>query len=102
MLLHPFAPHVTEELWERLGHADHLVFHPWPSADPAALTSDEVQLVVQVNGKLRGRVTVATSATEDEVRAAALADAKVQPFLEGKSVVKVVVVPGRLVNVVVR
>ncbi|MBK7975663.1 MAG: leucine--tRNA ligase [Deltaproteobacteria bacterium] len=102
VLLHPFAPHVTEELWERLGHADHLVFHPWPSADPAALTSDEVQLVVQVNGKLRGRVTVATSATEDEVRAAALADAKVQPFLEGKSVVKVVVVPGRLVNVVVR
>ena len=102
VLLHPFAPHVTEELWERLGHGDHLVFHPWPSVDPAALVSDEVLLVVQVNGKLRGRVTVPASAGEDEVRAAALADPKVLPFVEGKSVVKVVVVPGRLVNVVVK
>ncbi|MFN7952546.1 MAG: leucine--tRNA ligase [bacterium] len=101
-LLHPFAPHMTEELWQRLGASAGLVFQRWPEADARALASDVVLLVVQVNGKLRGRITVAASASEEDVRAAALADPKVVPFVEGKSIQKVVVVPGRLVNVVVR
>ena len=82
--------------------AESLFRQPWPVADPAALTRDEVVIVVQVDGRVRGRLTVEAGAAEGEVRARALADDKVRPWLDGRQVANVVVVPGRLVNVVTR
>jgi leucyl-tRNA synthetase len=99
--LSPIAPHVTHVLWGELGHADALIDHPWPEADPQALVQDSIEIVVQVNGKLRGRVQVDAGADESDVRAAALADGNVQRWIEGKPVRKVIVVPRKLVNVVV-
>ena len=101
-LLNPYVPHITEELWRELGHSGHLCDQAWPTADPAALVREEITLVVQVNGKLRSRLTVPADAGTAQLEAAALADPKVQGFLEGRSVVRVIVVPGRLVNIVVR
>lgn len=101
LLLAPFVPHIAEELWECLGHQDGLESAGWPDFDPAAAVEDELLIVVQVNGKLRGKITAASSSTEDEVKAAALADDKVKSFTEGKSVKKVIYVPGKLVNIVV-
>ncbi|MBC7354630.1 MAG: leucine--tRNA ligase [Desulfomicrobiaceae bacterium] len=101
-VLSPFAPHVSEELWQRLGSTTMLAQTPWPTYDPAALELDEITVVVQVNGKLRGQVTASASASEDELRTLALADPNVARHLEGKTVVKVIVVPKKLVNVVVR
>jgi leucyl-tRNA synthetase len=101
-LLGPAAPHLAEELWAVLGHEESLVATGWPVADPAALVRDEVELVVQVDGRVRGRVTVETGAGEPEIRALALADGRVQPWLAGRAVARVVVVPGRLVNIVTR
>jgi len=102
LLLGPVSPHLAEELWAGLGHAESLFRQPWPVADPAALTRDEVVIVVQVDGRVRGRLTVEAGAAEGEVRARALADDKVRPWLDGRQVANVVVVPGRLVNVVTR
>ena len=101
LLLAPIVPHLCHELWGQLGHTDALIHAPWPSVDEAALEQDTVELVVQVNGKLRGRVEVAASAERDAIEAAALADANVQRFIADKAVRKVIVVPGRLVNIVV-
>jgi leucyl-tRNA synthetase len=101
-LLNPFTPHICEELWARLGHATSLVREAWPSFDAAAAREDEVELAVQVNGKVRGRVTVAREAREDEIRARALAEPRVAEHLQGKEIVKFVVVPLRLVSMVVR
>jgi leucyl-tRNA synthetase len=101
-LLNPFTPHVCEELWARLGHATSLVREAWPAFDAAAAREDEVELAVQVNGKVRGRITVAREAREDEIRGLALAEPRVAEHLQGKEMVKFVVVPGRLVSVVVR
>ncbi|MGH8186233.1 MAG: class I tRNA ligase family protein, partial [Steroidobacteraceae bacterium] len=100
-MLSPIAPHVTHVLWRELGHADALIDHPWPKADPLALVQDSIEIVVQVNGKLRGRVQVDAGANESDVRAAALADDNVQRWIEGKPVRKVIVVPRKLVIVVV-
>jgi leucyl-tRNA synthetase len=99
-LLAPFVPHIAEELWISLGHQAPLEASGWPIWDEAALVEDEILIVVQVNGKVRGKITVPADADEEFVRTAALDDENVQRFLEGKSVRKVVVVPGRLVSVV--
>jgi leucyl-tRNA synthetase len=101
-LLNPFAPHVTEELWERLGHGEMLALSRWPEADPALVKAERITLVVQVNGKVRGKLDVAADASEAELVAAARSDAKVSAHLAGKDVVKTVTVPGRIVNFVVR
>jgi len=101
LLLAPFVPHVAEELWEGLGHAGGIGTASWPAWDEAALVEDEVTIVVQVNGKLRGKVSVAAGAGEDEMRAAALADVKVLAHTEGKTVRKIIYVPGKLLNIVV-
>lgn len=101
LLLAPFVPHVTEELWQRLGNTTPLSRTAWPSYDRDAVVDEEVLVVVQVNGKLRSRVTVPAGTGEEELKASALADEKVLPFLEGKQVRKVVCVPGKLVNIVV-
>ncbi|MFK4765834.1 leucine--tRNA ligase [Desulfobaculum sp. SPO524] len=100
-LLSPVAPHVCEELWQQMGYTTHLAVQPWPEHDEKALARDEVTVVVQVNGKLRGRLTVSTSAPKDEVEKAALAEQNVAKHIEGKTVRKVIVVPGKLVNIVV-
>ncbi len=101
LMLSPIVPHICHRLWHVLGHAGAIIDQPWPQPDPAALVAATVGIVVQVNGKVRGRVTVATGASEAEVRAAALADDNVQRFVAGQPVRKVIVVPGKLVNVVV-
>ena len=101
-LLHPFAPHITEELWEALGNERFLLTAAWPVADPALMQEDVVTIVVQVNGKLRGQVEVPHPPVEERVLAAVKGNANVQRWVEGKQVVKTVYVPGKLVNVVVR
>ncbi|ORV40091.1 leucine--tRNA ligase [Mycobacterium conspicuum] len=101
LMVAPLAPHLAEELWLRLGHTTALAHGPFPEADPAYLVDDTVEYPVQVNGKVRGRVTVAADADDDAVKAAALADEKVQAFLAGAEPRKVIVVAGRLVNLVV-
>ncbi|EHJ48703.1 leucyl-tRNA synthetase [Solidesulfovibrio carbinoliphilus subsp. oakridgensis] len=100
-VLSPIAPHICEELWQQIGHAKLLLNEPWPRHDPAALVTDEVEVVVQVNGKLRGKLTVPRDADKAALEQAALADANVAKHIEGKTVRKVIVVPGKLVNVVV-
>jgi len=100
-LLAPFVPHFAEELWTELGHAGSLEQAGWPGYDSAATVDEELTVVIQVNGKLRSKLTVAPDAQEDAVKSAALSDDKVQPFLEGKSVKKVIYVPGKLINIVV-
>ena len=102
LCLAPFAPHLGEELWQFLGHADTLAYEPWPKFDPAALVEDEIEIPVQVLGKLRGRIRVPVAATPAEMEAAAKANADVAKFLEGKTIVKVIAVPKRMVNFVVR
>ncbi|MGD1256052.1 leucine--tRNA ligase [Mycobacterium seoulense] len=101
LMLAPLAPHMAEELWLRLGHTTSLAHGPFPQADPAYLVDDSVEYPVQVNGKVRGRVVVAADADQDTLKAAALSDEKVQAFLAGANPRKVIVVPGRLVNLVV-
>ena len=100
--LAPFAPHLGEELWAFLGHAETITYEPWPKFDAAALVEDEIEIPVQVLGKLRGRIRIPVAATPAEMEAAAKANADVQRFLEGKTIVKVITVPKRLVNFVVR
>ena len=101
LVLAPIVPHVCHALWQALGHERALVDEPWPKVDPAALTQDTISLVVQVNGKLRGHITVAVGADEAAVRSAALADEAVCRYVADKPVRRVIVVPGKLVNVVV-
>jgi leucyl-tRNA synthetase len=101
LLLAPFVPHFAAELWEALGHEELMEITGWPEFDPDAAVDEELLIVVQVNGKLRGRLTVPTSASEEEVRQAALEDDRLQGYLEGKTVRKLIYVPGKLVNIVV-
>ncbi len=100
LMLQPITPHLSHSLWQSLGRSGAAVDQPWPVVDEAALVRDQVELVLQVNGKLRGRLSMAADAPEADIREAALADANVQRFIEGQTVRKVIVVPGRLVNVV--
>jgi leucyl-tRNA synthetase len=99
--LAPICPHICHELWLALGHAEPVIDARWPEPDAAALKADTVTLIVQVNGKLRGRIEVPADAGNDAVAEAALADANVQKFIAGAPIKKRVVVPGKLVNFVV-
>jgi leucyl-tRNA synthetase len=101
-LLAPFAPHLAEELWEQLGHRESVFRASWPVAEPAALEREAVQVVVQVDGRVRTRLVVPPEIAEDRLRTEALADEKVRPWLKAREVARVVVVPGRLVNIVTR
>jgi leucyl-tRNA synthetase len=100
-LIHPFAPHLGAEVWERLS-GGRVWEEPWPEPDPALLASDTVTLVVQVNGKLRDRIEAAADAPEEELLRLARESERVSRYLDGKEVVKEVVVPGKLVNLVIR
>jgi leucyl-tRNA synthetase len=101
-LLSPFAPHIAEELWNVLGHPQTLAYEPWPTYDPALLVEDSVEVPVQFNGKLRSKIVVPANSDAAALEAAARADEQVQKNLEGKTIVKVVAVPGRMVNFVVK
>jgi leucyl-tRNA synthetase len=103
LLLAPMAPHVCEELWrDVLGHSETVVFGPWPAWDEALAREDEVVLVVQVDGKVRDRVSVSADADEERSREAAMASVRVRRSIEGREVARVVVRPPRLVNIVTR
>ncbi|MDE2091581.1 MAG: leucine--tRNA ligase [Gammaproteobacteria bacterium] len=101
LLLAPMTPHICETLWRELGHEQSVMTVPWPRIDDAALVRDHIELVVQVNGKLRGRISVPVDAERAQLEQAALSEANVQKYVEGKAVKKVIIVPGKLVNVVV-
>jgi leucyl-tRNA synthetase len=101
VLLAPFVPHIANELWEALGHAGGLDRHPWPAVDRTALKADRVELVVQVNGRVRARVDVAAGASEAEIVDTVLANDRVRAFLAARAVKRTIVVPGRVVNLVV-
>jgi leucyl-tRNA synthetase len=102
LMLAPFAPHLAAELWEQIGHRDVVLRHPWPKFDEALAREDEIEVPVQINGKLRTVIKVAIGAPREALETAARADEKVQAALAGKSVAKVVAVPGKLINFVVR
>ena len=102
LLLAPITPHVCHKLWQLLGEEQPIIDAPWPEVDQAALARDEIEMVVQVNGKVRGRITVAIDADKESVQALALADENVQKFTDGKNIAKVIVVPKKLVSVVVK
>jgi leucyl-tRNA synthetase len=103
--LYPVAPHITHTLWNELAYAEQfgseIIDAPWPQADEAALVMDEIELVVQVNGKLRASIRVPATADKAAIEQAAIGDANVQKFVAGQAVKRVIVVPGKLVNVVV-
>ncbi len=100
-MISPFAPHMAQALWAAMGHSTILCDEMWPKVDPAALIQDEIEMVVQVNGKLRAKLSVAADASKAEIEALALADENVQKFVADKTIRKVIVVPNRLINVVV-
>ena len=101
-LLSPVAPHICEEIWERLGGEGTICQQSWPAYDPALCVEDEVEIPVQVNGKVRARMTVSRSAAQDEIRDKALAEPRVAESMAGKTMVKCIVVPGKIVNIVVK
>jgi leucyl-tRNA synthetase len=98
--LSPFAPHLAEELWARLGHTDTIAYAPWPSVDEAMLRDESIEMPVQISGKVRGKITVPTSADAKAIEELALQDEKVAQMFEGKTVRKVIVVPGKIINIV--
>jgi leucyl-tRNA synthetase len=102
LMLAPFVPHLAEELWERLGRTGGVVAAGWPTFDPNVARAEEVEIPVQVNGKVRGRVIVAQDASDANIEVAARAAPQIQPHLRDGDVVKVIVARGRLVNIVVR
>ena len=102
LMLSPLAPHISEELWQLLGHSESLAYAPWPVCDEAMTVDDTIEVPVQVNGKVRSKVSVAADAAKDDMLDAAKSDPKIAEALSGKQVVKEIVVPGRLVNLVVK
>jgi leucyl-tRNA synthetase len=101
LILAPFAPHIAEELWEKLGHTDTLAYEPWPEYDKELIKEKEIELAVQVNGKIKDRIVVAAEADEEQIKQQALASEKVIAAMAGKSPKKIIVIKSRLVNIVV-
>lgn len=100
LVLAPFVPHLAEELWRRLGHAGSLAYEPWPAHDPAMLVDSHIEIPIQIMGKVRGHITVPVGTDAKAIEAAALAEPRVKAFTEGKTIRKVIVVPGKMVNIV--
>lgn len=100
LLLSPFVPHISEELWQVMGYNESIIKHPWPSYDPNAIQEDEILIVIQINGKLRDRMIVPASFGEDEIKVSALNSERVRKFIQGKEIKKIIVVPNKLVNIV--
>jgi leucyl-tRNA synthetase len=101
VLLAPFAPHITEEMWRMIGHEDSVHQQSWPKYDAAALVLDEVEIVVQINGKVRDKMVIPANLTKQEMETLATENEKIKELVEGKTVRKVIAVPGKLVNIVV-
>ena len=99
-ILHPFAPHITDELWERLGNEGSLFTQSWAEVDEEALFEETVTMVVQVNGRVRGRIVVPVGADEEFIKQQALQEPNVRAHLEGKQIKRIIVVPGKIVNIV--
>jgi leucyl-tRNA synthetase len=102
LMLAPFAPYLSQEIWEELGREGPVFRQPWPSFDSELAREDEAEIIVQVNGKLRSRISAAFGTPKEELEARALADEKVKAMLDGKQVLKAIVVPDKLVNFVVK
>lgn len=102
ILLAPFVPHITEELWKELGHKESVHRQPWPSYDPAALVQEEVEIAIQVNGRVRDKAIVPADASQQEIEEIVMKQERIQAYLSGKTVRKVIVVPGKLVNIVAK
>lgn len=100
-MLNPFAPHITEELWEILGFGGTIAGQTWPDYDPAMLIETEFEMPIQINGKLRDKITVNKDATREEIESAARSSPKIAEWTSGKEIKRVIVVPGKLVNIVV-
>jgi leucyl-tRNA synthetase len=100
VLLSPFVPHFAEELWESLGNRESVIQQPWPDYDREAIVEEEVLIVIQVNGRLRDRMTMPASYGEEEVKAWALKSERIQKLVEGKQIRRVILVPKKLVNIV--
>ncbi|HQE22877.1 MAG TPA: class I tRNA ligase family protein, partial [Syntrophomonadaceae bacterium] len=102
VLLCPFSPHITEELWSIMGYQTSIHLQSWPAYDPEALVQDEIEIVLQISGKVRDRIMVPAQASEDDLRAIALDNPKIKELTKGQNIVKIIVVPGKLVNVVAK
>jgi len=102
ILLAPFTPHLSEELWHQIGKEGSVFHQPWPSCDPKALVKEEVTYAVQINGKVRGEVTVPADADNEFIKEKAFENPKVAKWIEGKTVHKVIVIPGKLVSIVIK
>ena len=102
LMLSPIAPHMMEELWQRLGHTGTIAYETWPTYDASQLIENEIEVVVQIMGKKRANIKVPVDATQDEVLNIAKQESRVQDFIAGKQIVKVIYVPKRLLNIVVK
>lgn len=102
LLLSPFAPHIAEELWQRLGHADSLAYEPWPEAEEQYLKDDMIVLPIQINGKTRGKLQLREGSGEDEAFAAVVQEKHFEKYLSGHTVRKRIYVPGRILNIIVQ
>jgi leucyl-tRNA synthetase len=101
LLLSPMAPHIAEELWQALGHNESLAFAAWPHFDNQYIQESSIEIPIQINGKVRGRVATPADANENDIKKAALADPKIQKHLEGHAIRKMIVIPKKLVNIVI-
>jgi leucyl-tRNA synthetase len=99
-MLAPICPHIAEELWEKLGHSETITYEAWPAYDEAKLVDDEVEIVIQVNGKVKTKLMVPTDASKESLEGIAMEDAHIKEQIEGKTIRKVITVPGKLVNIV--
>lgn len=99
-LLAPIAPHIAEELWERLGHNESIAYAEWPTYDESQLVENEIEIVVQINGKVRAKLVVPANATKEQMSELAEKDEKIQSEVSGKTIRKIIAVPGKLVNIV--
>lgn len=101
-LLNPIAPHITEELWQRLGNNDTITYATWPSFDESKMVDETFEMVVQVNGKVRGKIVVSTETSKEEMEKLALDISNVKNYIDGKEIVKIVTIPKKLVSIVVK
>jgi leucyl-tRNA synthetase len=102
LTLAPFAPYLAQEIWETIGNQGPVFRRAWPAFDPELAKEDEAEIVVQVNGKIRSKITAPFGTPKDALEARAMADEKVKPFVDGKQIVKIITVPDKLVNIVVK
>ena len=101
-MLNPIAPHITEELWQRLGNNDTITYATWPSFDESKMVDETFEMVVQVNGKVRGKIVVSTETSKEEMEKLALDISNVKNYIDGKEIVKIVTIPKKLVSIVVK